>query len=120
MPSSLDLFGKSVSDLQSDVRVGNSAISGELYKITGYTGFSSKAAEQSGNYLALHADVPGADDATIKVELIGGTSGEVTLDSDRVIVLKIRDNTQKVKITASKAGLATVSKTYALSLTLKS
>lgn len=103
--SSLDLFGKDVDDLQSNVEVGTNKITGTLKYVTGYTGFSGNVEEQSGNYLVLHADISGDDAVTITVELVGGTSGPVTLDSDRVIVLRIRNkDTQSVRVTASKLG----------------
>lgn len=75
--------------------------------VTGYTGFNaSKPAEQEGNYLALHATAEPSD-ATITVELIGGTSGKgaVKLDPDGIALLRITNkNTQKVKFVATKDG----------------
>lgn len=112
--SSLDLLGKSVADLQSNIVVSSSAITGTLKHVTGYTGFSSKTEEQSGNYLATHSSVPGVSGVTITVEVIGGTSGPVTLDDDGIIVDKITSTSQKIKVTASKPGLTSVSKTYSL------
>lgn len=98
---SLDLLGLHVNDLQSNVAVSTSNlnITGELKYVTDYTGFSSNPEEQEGNYLVLHADDSEAD--RIVVELVGGTSGPVELDSDRVIVLRIRNkDTQSVKVTS--------------------
>lgn len=98
---SLDLLGLHVNDLQSNVAVSTSNlnITGELKYVTDYTGFSSNPEEQEGNYLVLHADDPEAD--KIVVELIGGTKGPVELDSDRVIVIRIRNkDTQSVKVTS--------------------
>ena len=117
-PESADatLFGKKVSDLQTNVAVGADSITGTLKNVTGYTEFSSKPAEQSGHYLALKFDVTPA--AT--VELVGGTKGPVTLDADKNIVLLIKNNTQSVKVTSTKDG-SSVTKTYALTnLTLES
>ncbi len=114
IPTSLDLFGKSVTDLQTGIIVGNDSISGTLNNITGYTGFSGNVSEQSGHYLVLHCDVPDLNDEIITVEVVGGTHGPVTLDSDHVAVLRIANTTQSVKFTASKNGNKTYSKTYSL------
>lgn len=82
--------------------------------MTGYTGFSSKTAERTGNYLALHCDVPGMPGAAITVELVGGTKGPVALDEDRTIVIRVADNTQSVKVTAATEGWDPVVREYAL------
>lgn len=93
--------------------VGGQDIGGTLKYVTGYTGFSGDPAEQQGNYLVLHIDTD-VEDSTIEVELIGGDHGSTTLDSDRTIILRIKNKFQKIKITASKEGYPTVSKTYTL------
>ena len=59
-----DLFGRTVDDLQSNIAVGSDSVSGELNPITDYQ------SDDLIYYLALHASVPGADDADITVELI--------------------------------------------------
>lgn len=107
------MLGKSVDELQSGVSAGVNFIGGTLKYVTDYTGFSGDPAEQSGNYLVLHIDTQ-VQDATIKVQLIGGDHGEVTLDSDRIIVLRIKNTRQKVKITVTADGYETVTKTYDL------
>ena len=111
-----------VSDLQSNVSVGASAITGTLKYVSDYTGFSSKTSEQSGNYLAIHCTVPGTTPDRITVEVVNGTAGERTLDADGLIVLRIADkNAQSVRVKAYKTGLETVTKTYTLTgLTLES
>ena len=83
-----------------------------------YTGFSSNVAEQSGNYIVIHADVPDVDDATITVKV----TNPVTLDDDGIAVLKIADkNSQTITVVASKDGYASVTKVYSLTgLTLES
>lgn len=122
VPASEDLFGKVVSDLQSNVSVGASGITGTLKYVSNYTGFSSKTSEQSGNYLAIHCTVPSANDATITVEVVNGTAGERTLEADGLIVLRIADKTtQSIRVKAKKTGLDTVTKTFNLTgLTLES
>lgn len=104
--ASTDLFGKSVSDLQSDMVVSNTGISGTLNYVTGYTGFSGDVSEQSGNYLVLHIDTKEPVDS-ITVELLNGSLGHaVTLDSDRLIVIRITNkSTQKVKVVVNKDGM---------------
>lgn len=115
-----DLLGKSVSDLQSGISVGDNAITGTLKYVTGYTGFSGDTAEQKGNYIALHASSSGADSITL--ELIGGVSGrgEVTLDGDGLMIIRISNINQQVKIRAYKNGIVANSRQYSLAgLTLQ-
>lgn len=116
--ASATLLGKQVSELQSDIVVGADSISGSLKHVTGYTGFSSKAAEQEGHYLALKFATDPADAATT-VEFVGGTKGPVALDADRNMVLLIKSNTQSIKVVSTKNGKST-SKSYDLAgLTLE-
>ena len=108
IPSTLDLLGLNVEDLQENIEISDdNVISGTLKYVTDYTGFSGNVAEQQGNYLALHFDVPDVDGVTLTVN---GT----TLDTDGVIVLIVDDTTKKVRATASKAGYPDVPKTYTL------
>ena len=92
-----DLFGKFVADLQNDIEVKSNEITGTLKYVSDYTGFSSKTEEQSGNYLAIHNTTNSEDD--IYVEIIGGYSGPVKLDSDGIIILRIANNNQIVRVT---------------------
>ena len=107
------LFGKTVNELQSDISIGDTEITGTLHYVTGYTGFSSEPTEQEGNYLALKiSGTPKG--STTTVEVLGGTKGPVTLDADMNIVLLIRNkDTQSIKVT-TKNGKDVVSKTYSL------
>lgn len=108
IPSTLDLLGLNVEDLQENISISDdNVISGTLKYVTDYTGFSGNVAEQQGNYLALHFDVPDVDGVTLTVN---GT----TLDTDGVIVLIVDDTTKKVRATASKAGYPDVTKTCTL------
>lgn len=107
----MDLFGKTAADLQSNVVVGTDAITGTLKYQSNYTGFSSKTEEQTGNFLALSAVVPGVEDAKITVKV----TNPVVLDDDKIVVLRIADkNTQTVTVTASKDGYDDVVKVYSL------
>lgn len=110
--ASEDLLGKTVDDLQKNVVVNPSNIAGTLKYVTDYTGFSSDPAMQSGYFLALHAESNDADKIT--VEVVGGTSGPVQLDSDGLMVLKIANtNTQLVRIIATKDGVSST-RTFSL------
>lgn len=112
------LFGKAVSDLQSNIVVSEDSITGSLKHVTGYTEFSNKTSEQEGHYLALKFTVTPSD-AVTTVELVGGTKGPVTLDADQNIVLLIKNNTQSIKVVSTKDG-ESVTKTYSLTgLTLE-
>lgn len=112
IPTETDLLGKSITDLQSNIVVSDTAITGTLNYVTGYTGFSSETAKQSGNYLALLAKSD--DGATITGEVVGGDKGPVELDADGIFIAYIADNsTQSIKFTATKDD-EVVSKTYSL------
>lgn len=102
-----DLFGKVISDLQSDIEITDDAISGTLKYIDDYSSaFGGDLA--SGNFIALHFDAP--EQATVKVKL----TDEVTLDEDRIIILRIADkDTQTIKATLT-LGEQVVTKTYSL------
>lgn len=108
-----EILGKYVSGLQDNVSVGKTSISGTLKWVTGYTGFSGKAEEQSGNYLALK--IEDSEDAVTTVELVGGTSGPKTLDVDKNVVLRITNkSSQSVRVVSSKNGIVTT-KNFGLS-----
>ena len=107
-----DLFGKTASDLQSDVIVGESAITGTLKYVDDYTGFSSKVEEQTGNYIVIRASVADTADATISVKV----TNPVVLDSDGIAVLRIADkNSQTITVVASDGENESVTKVYELS-----
>ena len=109
------MLGKTVSDLQSDVKVGSAFINGNLAYTTGYTGFSGNSELQSGNYLALKFEA--TEDATVTVQLIGAlvTPNPIELDSDMNMVLRITDPAnQKIKVVVSKDGYEDLVKTYRL------
>ena len=97
---SVDLLGKVASDLQANISFSEKGISGTSHYVTGYTGFSSKASEQKGNYIALKAT--SKDGATITAQLIGGKKGAVTLDSDGIIIFLLNPNATAVRFVATK------------------
>lgn len=107
---STDLLGKYVTDLQDDVEIEDGVISGTLNYVEGYTGFSGLAAEQSGYYLALHAEVPEVTGTTIKFK----GKQESTLDADGIIVIRVTDVNKPISFSASKSGNLTVTKKLSL------
>ena len=107
-------YGKTVSELQSNIVVGENAITGTLNYVTGYTGFNgSEVGEQEGNYLALQfASDPWP--TTLTVELVGGTKGPVSLsEDDDFCIFRIANTTQSIKVSAS-GGDNSYEKTYSL------
>lgn len=107
------MFGKPVSELQTGVQIQESAISGTLNYVTGYTEFSSVTEEQSGNYLALKL-ANGGENVVTTVEVVGGTKGPVTLDADRNVVLLIKNSSdQSVRVVHTLNGTS-VTKTFTL------
>lgn len=110
--NTVDLFGKTVDDLQTGVSFGNGTVTGTLKYVDDYTGFSSKVEEQSGNYIVLKAEVPEVSDVTITVKI----TNPVTLDSDGIFVGKIANkSSQTITVVASKTGLPSVTRTFTLS-----
>lgn len=106
-----DLFGKTVSDLQSGVTIGDGAITGTLHYVEDYAGFSSRPEEQSGHYIVLHAEVPEASEAVITVKV----TNPVTLDEDGIAVLRIEDkSSQTITVVASMSGYEPVTKVFTL------
>jgi len=111
--TSVDLFGKIVTDLQDEVTVSGDTISGTLLYVDDYTGFSGDPAEQAGNYLVVKCTANEGD--TIVLDLIGGTHGPVTLDDDGICVIRIADkDAQQLKYTATGADGSTETKIYKL------
>ena len=110
VPKSENLWGYDVDDLQENVTVGATAITGTLHYIDDYsTAFGP--GEDSGNYLAIHASVPGVDDVTITVTVTNPS----VLDEDGICVCRIADkSTQTITVVASKDGYDDVAKTYSL------
>lgn len=120
-PDSIDLFGKVASQLETSFAVSEDTITATLPYVTGYTGFSSKTAEQSGHYLPITVSATGfGNDVVLTAQLIksSGTKDPVTLDSDKTIVFLVKSNAEKVKLVATEGDLI-VEKEYTLSLDLQ-
>ncbi len=79
--------------------------------MTDYTGFSGNPAQQEGNYIVFHAEVPEEEDVTITAK-ITETS---TLDADGIAVFRVTDKTKPLVITATKTGYDPIVKTFDLS-----
>ena len=109
----MDLFDKVASDLQSDVTIGANSIGGTLKYVTGYTSAFS-GDEANGNFLVLHFSVPDVEGVTLKVKVIGGDHGEVTLDPDGINIFRIKNTNQKIQVIASKDGYEPVMRKFSL------
>lgn len=104
-------YGKTVSELQSNIKISGNTISGTLNYVTGYTGFNgADTTEQSGNFLAIDLSAtPFPNPCT--VELVGGKKGPVALTSDdHFRVFRVTSNAQSIKLTAN-GGVKTFSLT---------
>lgn len=110
-----DLLGKSVEDLQEDIQIGARSIAGTLKYIDDYSSAGYAGDEVSGNFIALHCEVPDTEDVTITVEVVGGVHGPTTLDADGLVIARIANkSSQTIKVVASKEGYKSVVKTYRL------
>ena len=99
---SVDLFGKTVSDLQEDISIGPDGVTGTLKYIADYSS-AFGAGENSGNYIAIRCSTPGVTGATITVEVVGGVHGPQTLDEDGICICRIADkDTQTIEVVAYK------------------
>lgn len=118
--SETTIFGKTVSALQSDVSVGDNAITGTLMYVSDYTEFNTEPAKQKGNFLVLKW-TNSTVGSSVAVELINGMSDSVKVDGDTKAVILVNNKaSQKVKFTITKDG-DKASKLYDLSgLTLQS
>ena len=105
------MYGISVSDLQTDVAVGDDAITGTLsYITTGWDAGTWGATEAEGNYLALSLSAtPGA---TITAELVGSGKPAKVI-SDGYVVARITEDVTAIKFTATLEG-KTIYQTYSL------
>lgn len=109
-----DLLGKVVSDLQENIVISDTSITGNLKYVTGYTGFSGKESEQSGNFFAFHCTMATQTGVTVNVVTPSGKKWIVD-PSDGLIVLRMTSTNKPLKITASKNGYVDFTKEYDLS-----
>lgn len=106
-------YGISANQLQDNVVVSGSAISGTLKWTESYEQFSGNKAEQSGNYLVLKFTP--TKDAKVTTMVQGGTMKKpVDATSDGYCVYRLTDTqTQKIDVTVTK-GKKTKTTTYDL------
>lgn len=111
--SGTEYLNKPASELQENIRIINTNISGTLHKVDDFVDFNpDEPSEQSGHYLVLK--MAPLEEATIKTKIIGGTKPEVTVD-DGFCVYRIKDkNSQKIQISTTK-GESTATIVYDLS-----
>lgn len=121
MASSDDLWGTTVSDVQTDVTIANNAISGTLKYVD-----SGALADGwgAGNFLALDLSSNDFDDLTsVKVGMepsAGSGLVELINDPDKNGVFKVTDKYNQKFVIVSTDGKNTVTQKYALSgLTLE-
>lgn len=99
--TSVDLFGKTVTDLMDNVEIADNAATGTLKYVADYSA-AFPAGEDSGNYIALKATSDAG--ATITGQVVGGLHDAVTLDEDGILVAYVTATTQDVKFIATKNG----------------
>ena len=104
-----NLFGKHLSDLQSDIVIGDNAITGTLKYVADYSSAFGPDLD-SGNYIALHCST-NIEDATITFTV----TNPVTCDATGIVVARIADKTsQTITVVASKEGYDSVTKVFSL------
>lgn len=100
--------------MQTNLAITDGVASGTLHYISGWTEFSSKVSEQSGNYIALKVNgVPAG--ATVQYKLKGSSKAPVTLDQDRNIVVICTNKPNSVLQFTVTLGEDSVTKEVALS-----
>lgn len=105
-----DFWGKTVEDLQSDIEIDGTSISGILNYIDDYSAAGYTGEEVSGNFIVLHFSVPDVEDVEIQTTTNGRT---VTLDDDGLLVARVADkDSQTITVVASKDGYPDVEKVY--------
>lgn len=85
--------------------------------VTGYTGFSGDPELQEGNYVALKF-TGAADRVRVKIDPSYAGLDWVTLDPDRIDILKIHDNAQKIMV-EQKVGTEITTSEYSLNFELE-
>lgn len=111
---SVDLLGKVISDLQENVVISGTTITGTLKYVTDYTGFSGKASEQKGNFFAFYCPMAKETGVTVNVKAASGTLWPID-STDGIIVLQIKDKNKPILLIASKEGYVPYAKEYDIS-----
>ncbi|MBE5825386.1 MAG: hypothetical protein E7307_01995 [Butyrivibrio sp.] len=121
IPADEDLFGKTVVDLQKDVKISNYGIEGNLNYISEYTGFSSVEAEQKGHYLVVNVDIPNATKLEYGIKKTYTTEATAAEKEagllDRELVLLVDDDSlyRPLNLKATYADGSTEDRQYYLS-----
>ncbi len=93
-------YNKNASELQENITISDTKITGKLLYVDSYSDFSTDESKQKGNFLAL--DLTATNQGKIMTQLIGG-SGEPKEVTDGFCVYRITNpKTQKVSVTVSK------------------
>lgn len=96
------MLGKDASDLQSNIVISDGMISGTLNYIADYSSAGYTGDEQDGHFIALKCT--SVSGATITVEVLGGVHGASTLDADGLIICRIANTNQQIKVVTTKNG----------------
>ena len=112
----MEAFGVTADDLQSNIVINGTKVTGTLKNITDGSVWDSGtwgASESTGHFIFVKVeDVP--EGATVAVHLINGVHGPQTLDSDQNIIIRITDpGYQKIRVVTT-LGSFTDSKVYSL------
>ncbi len=102
VPRSEESFlGKTVSELQTDIVVNETNVTGTLNYVEEFTEFNeTDPLEQEGNFIVLKVD-EATKGKTVTAKITGtGTKGKsVKLDEDGVLICKIANNDNKITFT---------------------
>ena len=103
------LFGKSLSDIQTDVTITDGRITGTSKYISDWSAYSpGDTYFQNGHFLALYVNVANATGVTYTAKL----TKEAELDSDQIVVFFLEDRAGiPIVIKASKSGFETAVRT---------
>lgn len=113
MDGQAEQYGKKVSDLQKDVRIGGGRISGTLNKVESFDGFGTEEAKKPHHYLALDFGALDADRITTRITTAGeGKEVDATTDKFCIYMVKDKDD-QEIEVSAERGGRITA-RTYSL------
>lgn len=110
---SIDLAGKTASELVSEFEIQDNVITATLPYVEGYTGYSEEVSEQEGNYLPLMITSQ-LEDAAISVKVGKNT---YNVEESGALVLRVEKSSIKIVITA-KTETETVIETILANLEL--
>lgn len=109
------ILGKTVGDLQDDITITETRISGTLKYVDDFDDYSEDAELQSGHYLALKFTAD--ENSLTSVQVIGGTTTEepVVVGEGMNAVVRITDPMrQRLKVTSELDGCEPNEKIYRL------